>query len=99
MVLLNEISEKNGSDEFTVRNANYRKVISLVERFTPDNRYEFCRCERCLSDIIALALNYLPPHYYVDADMGSEIGSPWVMIEGAVIEAMDTVGKNPRHQK
>lgn len=83
-----------------VVNANYEKVTATLDRLLRDERFtSACRCEKCLSDAAALALNYLPPHYYVDAGRGGEIGSPAVMVEGAVIEAIHIVATNPRHQK
>jgi hypothetical protein len=52
-----------------------------------------------MSDIAAMALNYLPPHYIVDPNDGKEAGSPWVMIETAVTEAIDRVMENPNHPR
>ena len=83
----------------TITDANYAKVTTVLSEIIQDNRYRVCRCERCASDIVALALNYLPPHYYVDASRGGNIGSPMVMIESAVFEAIEIVGKHPRHEK
>jgi competence protein ComFB len=83
----------------TITNANYEKVTTVLGKIIQDDRYRICRCERCRGDIVALALNYLPPHYYVDASRGGNIGSPMVMIENAVIEAIEVVGNNPRHEK
>lgn len=91
--------EQDETRQCNILNANYQKVMSVLDRYLQDDRYVVCRCERCISDITALALNYLPPHYYVDAGRGGDIGSPSVMVENAVIEAIETVGKNPRHQK
>jgi competence protein ComFB len=100
MVSLKGICEKNGDfGRCSIVNANYEKVMSVLDRYLRDARYVVCRCEKCISDIAALALNYLPPHYYVDASRGGGIGSPTVMVESAVIEAMEMVGKNPRHYK
>ncbi len=81
-----------------VRNANYEKVIAVIDRYLKENYKNICSCPRCVSDIAALALNYLPPHYYVALGTNSEMGSPWVMVETAVIEAIDRVIENPnRH--
>lgn len=99
MVSLKNRCEREETRQCNIVNANYQKVLSVLERFVKDNRYAVCRCEKCISDMTALALNYLPPHYYVDESRASNIGSPLVMVESAVIEAMETVGKNPRHQK
>jgi competence protein ComFB len=80
-----------------VRNANYEQVIAVMERYLKEKYKNVCNCPRCVSDIAALALNYLPPHYYVTLDENREIGSPSVMVETAVIEAIDRVMENPNH--
>ena len=62
-----------------------------------------CRCERCRRDIMALALNHLPPKYVV-----SHQGEIFTQMEGLrlqsktdvmfqVLEAIKKVTKNPRH--
>jgi hypothetical protein len=90
---------KNGElHTCTVKNANFRKVITVLEKFMQDDRYEFCHCERCMCEIAALSLNYLPPHYYVDPDRGDGIGSPVLMVEIAVIEAIGIVSNSPRNR-
>lgn len=80
-----------------VRNANYERVVSVMDRYLKEKYKNVCKCPRCISDIAALALNYLPPHYYVEFESEREIGSPWVMIETAVVEAIDRVIENPNH--
>ena len=98
MVSLKNICEQNRDvRQCTIVNANYQKVMSVLDRFEKDDRYRSCRCQRCRNDVAALALNYLPPQYYVDAGSGGEIGSPLMMVESAVHEAIETVGNNPRH--
>jgi competence protein ComFB len=98
-VSLNGYDETKGEMRHcTVTNANYVRVLAVLNKIIQDHRYRICRCERCVSDIAALSLNYLPPHYYVDPGRGGEIGSPLVMVESAVIEAIGAVGNNPRHQ-
>jgi hypothetical protein len=42
-------------------------------------------------------MNYLSPHYIVESDKGKEFGSPLVMVETAVAEAIDRVMENPNH--
>jgi len=83
-----------------VRNANYERVVVVMDKYLKDKErfMHVCACPRCVSDIAALALNYLPPHYYVDAESPNEIGSPWVMVETAVVEAIDRVTENPNQQ-
>jgi competence protein ComFB len=80
-----------------VRNANYERVMAVMERYLKEQYRNVCTCPRCVNDIAAIALNYLPPHYYVDLDANKEIGSPWVMVETAVTEAIDRVMENPNH--
>lgn len=80
-----------------VRNANYERVIAVMDRYLKERYGNVCNCPRCISDIAALALNYLPPHYYVEQDANREIGSPWVMVETAVVEAIDRVTEHPNH--
>jgi competence protein ComFB len=83
--------------DYKVRNANYERVIAVMERYLKERYRNVCTCPRCVNDIAAIALNYLPPHYYVDLDANREIGSPWVMVETAVTEAIDRVMENPNH--
>ncbi|GBF32903.1 hypothetical protein DCCM_2000 [Desulfocucumis palustris] len=62
-----------------------------------------CTCQRCLDDIVALALNYLPPHY-----VGSERGSIITSVDyqrlggrtevfARICQAIKVVYENPRH--
>jgi competence protein ComFB len=80
-----------------VRNANYERVLAVMEKCLKERYGHMCTCPRCISDIVALALNYLPPHYYVETDEEREVGSPWVMVETAVFEAIERVKENPKH--
>lgn len=82
-----------------VRNANYQRVMIVMERLLKDGTLSFCSCERCLDDVAAIALNYLPPHYYVEKDDGREVGSPWVMVQTAVNQAIETVKERPHHDR
>jgi competence protein ComFB len=83
----------------TVINANYERVLSVMDRFLSERYNNVCTCSRCMSDIAAIALNYLPPHYIVEGNNGKEYGSPWVMVETAVTEAIDRVMENPNHPR
>ncbi len=80
-----------------VRNANYERVMSVMDKLLKERYPDMCSCSRCINDIAAIALNYLPPHYYVDFEGEKEIGSPWVMVETAVIEAIERVMERPKH--
>lgn len=63
-----------------------------------------CKCEKCKLDIIAIALNGLPPKYVV-----TQIGELFtkvneltqqfeVDIETSIVKAAVQVGKNPKHE-
>ncbi len=82
-----------------IRNANYERVIAVMDKFLKERYQNVCSCPRCVNDIAAIALNFLPPHYYVakEKEENIEIGSPWVMVETAVVEAIDRVMENPSH--
>ncbi len=80
-----------------VRNANYERVMAVMDRFLKERYTNVCSCPRCVNDIAAIALNFLPPHYYVDKSDNHEIGSPWVMVETAVVEAIGRVVEKPNH--
>jgi len=69
----------------------------VMDRLLKEQHRSVCRCPRCVNDIAAIALNYLPPHYYAEVSVEKEIGSPWVMVETAVVEAIDRVSENPNH--
>lgn len=62
-----------------------------------------CRCEKCRMDIIAIALNNLPPKYVV-----TEVGALYskireleqqfeVDVETEIVKAAICVSKNPKH--
>lgn len=70
------------------------KLDEVLERFS------CCRCDRCRKDIVALALNKLPPKYMVLAE-----GEPQpevtpqmnAQVVTAMIQAVIKVRANPRH--
>ncbi len=80
------------------RNANYERVLTVLGKYLSERYSHSCGCVRCVSDIAAIALNTLPPHYYVEAGNGEIAGSPWVMVEHAVAEAIERVMESPRHK-
>jgi competence protein ComFB len=87
-----------GIDACCVINANYAKVVSALDRFLKERYAHACSCKRCVSDMAALALNLLPPHYYYpDTESSEAVGSPWVMVKNAVVEAIERVMEQPRH--
>ncbi len=83
--------------ECNVQNANYERVMAVMEKFLKERSHNICSCPRCMNDIAAIALNFLPPHYFVITNGANAVGSPWVMIETAVVEAIDRVSEKPNH--
>lgn len=69
------------------------------------NLMNICKCEKCKTDIMAIALNDLPSKYVV-----TEIGELYtkvneleqqfgIDVQTAIIKAALIVGKNPKHEK
>lgn len=67
-------------------------------------RQDICKCEDCQCDIIAYALNQLPPKYVVSerghihtkvdfAEIQHDVDVTTVILQG-----INTVGKRPRHK-
>ena len=70
------------------------KLDEVLERFS------CCRCDRCKKDIVALALNKLPPKYMVLADGQPEMDIDQqtnAQIVAAMIQAVIKVRAHPRH--
>ena len=77
-------------------------VRDIVEDLFSMEEMDICKCDKCKADVIALALNNLPPKYVV-----TEKGRIFTELEAytfqfradvlkAVVEAMEIVRKNPR---
>lgn len=70
----------------------------VMERIMARENRKLCRCSRCMGAAAALALNLLPPHYYAEHHDGqAESGSPWLMVETAVAEALERIVLHPGH--
>ncbi|MCD6362378.1 MAG: late competence development ComFB family protein [Synergistetes bacterium] len=79
-----------------------RVVKETLEKLLKD-RDDVCKCEECIADMMAYALNRLPPKYIV-TDRGyifsklNEIEAQFqVDVLEAVLEAIKVISKNPRH--
>ncbi|OQX81134.1 MAG: competence protein ComFB [Candidatus Omnitrophica bacterium 4484_70.1] len=83
---------------------NYMEEVvkDVWEKFFLEKE-DLCRCERCLSDIMAFALNRLPPKYVV-----TQKGRVYVKLDElklqkkvdvirSITEAIKVVKENPRH--
>jgi len=69
----------------------------VMEKIMARDGKNICTCSRCVDAVAALALNLLPPHYYAEPHEESETGSPWLMVETAVVEAVDRIAQKPGH--
>lgn len=77
-------------------------VHQALQDFLRENTLS-CSCEQCQADIMALALNRLPPHYYVSKR--GEIMTQWesrsttdkVRIMADVVRAAQQVSASPSH--
>ena len=86
---------------------NYMEVLVwqyLNEVMVGYNR-EFCQCEHCRYDIVALALNFLPPRYVV-TDKGETFTKVkaleqqfYIDIVTAITNAITIVKSRPHHAR
>ncbi|MDL2237527.1 late competence development ComFB family protein [Christensenellaceae bacterium OttesenSCG-928-K19] len=66
-------------------------------------QYDICKCDMCRADVLALALNKLPPKYVVSTsgDVYSRLQTTTTQmlaeITVALTSAVELVGKKPRH--
>ena len=95
---------------FSLINENVDRVFSAMERLVGEAP-ELCKCEVCLLDVAAIALNRLPARYrttpFAELPGGvldlvpeeSEEGEEAIRqsVEDAVKEAIDQVKRHPRH--
>lgn len=76
---------------------------NTLDELLEKRRPEVCKCSRCRLDILAHALNHLPPKYVVTdkghtftrvAEMQQQFGADLVV---ALSKAIKHVSANPRH--
>jgi competence protein ComFB len=86
-----------------LRNYNEEWVRSYLDRNI--SSYDVCECDDCRLDIMAIALNKLPPQYVVTekgaifAAVSEMSHQRMVDLATAVTEAVLTVSSRPRHGK
>lgn len=88
---------------FDLYNHTETSVRQALQDFLRENTIT-CSCEHCQADIMALALNRLPAHYYVS--QRGEIMTRWesrtttdkARIMADVIRAAQQVSASPSHQ-
>ena len=81
-------------------------VRGLVVFMLYSNDYQtFCRCEQCKMDVMAIALNALPPRYVTSSQwrdvVFNEMNTPSSLeeINKQIIHAIHIVGRKPKHPK
>ncbi len=78
-------------------------VKQMTDQLLAGQNKDICSCQRCRLDILALALNSLPPKYVV-TNIGNAVtnvdlsSSQWTAnVTMAVCKAIETVKSRPRH--
>ncbi|MBP3923521.1 MAG: late competence development ComFB family protein [Ruminiclostridium sp.] len=87
-------------------------LINMMEHYVDERLSELlskndcCKCEVCVEDMKAYALNRLPSRYVstVNGEIFTRItqemeSQPTVDLDVAVMQAITSVGANPRHRK
>ncbi len=93
----NEIEEKS---DIILCNIMEKLVLEKLDMAM--KKMNCCKCDRCREDIIALALNSLKPVYIVAtreeiADKVEELDKQGLEVTTAVLKAVLSIRKNPRH--
>lgn len=95
--------DKNGIE---VSSNHSALVVNLQEYLIMDKldaafaKFNCCKCERCKKDVVALALNKLPPAYMVldQSELDAELEKHNLpAVSTALIQAILKVRANPRH--
>ncbi len=88
--------------EFKLQNYMEEVVEKKLDELMK-TRDDVCNCEHCRKDIMALALNELPPKYIVTekGEIYSKIYSLFVQfstdVTAAITKAIEKVNESPRH--
>jgi competence protein ComFB len=89
------------------KNVSYNMMEQMVDYKLKDlmEQANMCKCERCVADVRTLALNELPPKYA--ASLLDEVMTQFELLSiqsqanivVAIVNAIDTVSRNPRHDE
>jgi competence protein ComFB len=86
-----------------LENESVRLVINELEKQLEDAPDDMCRCNECIVDIAAKALNLVKPVYRfsllgsIYASQAMNDKSYAISVKKAVAEAIETVTANPAH--
>lgn len=95
------------TEEFPMEKKYYNVMESVVETTYEQMKDSLgvCACQQCRNDVIALALNYLPPRYVSTAsgELYSKASNSFnaqfsADVHKAIAQAAEQVRRNPRHQ-
>jgi len=84
-----------------LKNLNEELINNVLKDLI--GRLDFCSCERCRLDILALSLNQLPPRYVVTGKGDSYSRAEMLELQkgvdilSMVVSAIKTVQSKPRH--
>lgn len=83
---------------------NYtEKLVKEEMKNVINARTDICHCRTCQLDIMAYALNKLPPHYvaseggHIHTMVNMSTSQLKVQVIAALVNAIDAVAKHPRH--
>ncbi len=92
---------ENGEAKYRLRNHMEDVVSQKLDKLLPN--VDMCKCEKCRMDVLAYALNLLPPKYVVTeaGDLYSRVSEfnaqSEIDVEVALTEAIKVVSNNPKH--
>ncbi len=105
---VNELNEDVSLNTSVVQKPSYfqpKILVNLAELAVKERlnealkRFKCCECDRCIKDIMAIAVNALPPKYVVrsEQDIAVELRKYEGDVVGALVNAVLKVKNNPRH--
>ena len=105
---VNELNEDVSLNTSVVQKPSYfqpKILVNLAELAVKErlnealNRFKCCECDRCIKDIMAIAVDALPPKYVVrsEQDIAVELRKYEGDVVGALVNAVLKVKNNPRH--
>ena len=90
----------NTDDDTIVTNVMEKLVIYRIDIAL--SKMRCCKCDRCKQDILAIALNYLTPHYIVckQEELDDKVAQDekyGLEVTSSILKAILLIRKKPRH--
>lgn len=85
-----------------VYNVNEQVVKERLDKLLDE--FDCCKCEKCIGDMMAIALNHMKPAYVnsVSGGLFTRVDASrlqnMTLIDVEVIKAINMVGNNPKHE-